>query len=319
MNVNETFQDQSPTDHAFYRDVIDGLSQTQKSLPCKYFYDERGSQLFDQICTLEEYYPTRTELGLLEQYGAEIAARVGPGASMVEFGCGSLQKIRILLAALEAPQRFIPIDISREHLLASAEALAADFPSLEIAPLCADYTQPLDVPLADDGSKRVGFFPGSTIGNFDHEEAVAFMSVMADLLGQGGELIIGVDLKKPESILHAAYNDAQGVTAAFNLNILERINRELDGEFDLKQFRHDARYLPDEGRIEMHIASTTDQQVKVNGHVFSFAADETIHTENSHKYGLEEFIDLAGKAGFVPVTHWVDAEDLFSIHYLRVA
>ncbi|MFN3233411.1 MAG: L-histidine N(alpha)-methyltransferase [Alphaproteobacteria bacterium] len=299
--------------------VVDGLSQDQKQLPCKFFYDAEGSKLFDAICELDEYYPTRTELGLLQNHCGEISDLIGPGAELIEFGCGSLQKIRILLAAMDTPAGFVPIDISREHLLLSAEDLAAEFPALSIRPVVADYTQPLDLPVQDNVAKRVGFFPGSTIGNFTREEAVRFLKVVAGILGRGGELLIGVDLKKDTAILNAAYNDQKGVTAAFNLNILERINRELGGDFDIDAFRHNAFYASDQGRIEMHIESLKDQTVKINGSSFDFESGETIHTENSHKYGVEEFVRHAGMAGFVPVQTWTDEKKLFSIHYLRVS
>lgn len=298
--------------------VVDGLSQEQKQLPCKFFYDAEGSKLFDAICELDEYYPTRTELALLESHSGEIAELIGPGAELIEFGCGSLQKIRVLLSAVKDPAAFVPIDISREHLVQSAKDLAEEFPALTLRPVVADYTQPLDLPTMESVPKRVGFFPGSTIGNFTRPEAVRFLKVVADIVGRGGELLIGVDLKKDEATLNAAYNDQEGVTAAFNLNILERINRELGGDFDVDAFRHHAFYTKERGRIEMHIESLKDQTVRINGSSFDFEPGETIHTENSHKYGVEEFLIYAGEAGFDPVQTWTDPNNLFSIHYLRV-
>jgi L-histidine Nalpha-methyltransferase len=318
MNVIERFRDHSVEQEAFYLEVIEGLSGPTKSLPCKYFYDEKGSKLFDEICTLEEYYPTRTELGLLEQYGDEIAQLAGNGVELIEFGCGSLQKIRVLLSALSHLEYFVPIDISREHLLASAQGLAADFPNLHITPLCADYTRPIDFHDPDGVSKRIGFFPGSTIGNFTRSEAISFLKVLTTILGPGGELIIGVDLKKDEAILNAAYNDRLGVTAAFNMNILERINRELGGQFDIDSFRHQAFYVAGPGRIEMHLESLRDQSVVLGNEEFSFEAGEMIHTENSHKYGVDEFAALASEAGFETLKTWCDDDQLFSMHYLQV-
>ena len=319
MEHIDIVHDFSPSEDRFMDAVLDGLSKPQKELPCKFFYDERGSQLFDQICEADEYYPTRTELAVLEEQAGEISELIGPRAALVEFGCGSLQKVRVLLSALDNPAAFVPIDISKEHLIASARDLAAEFTALRIEPVVADYTQPLILPDLGLGAKRVGFFPGSTIGNFTRDEAVAFLKVIAGILGPGGELLIGVDLKKDEAILNAAYNDGEGITAAFNLNILHRINTELGANFDLDAFRHKAFYRADQGRIEMHIESLKDQRVRINGSTIGFNEGETIHTENSHKYGIEEFKAHAAKAGFDPVRTWTDAGNLFSVHYLRVA
>lgn len=309
-------------DHAadsFLDDVLAGLAQSQKKLSSKYFYDERGSQLFDDICELLEYYPTRTETALLNTHAAEFAELIGANASVVEFGSGSSTKIRILLDALETPAAYIPVDISREHLLASAKALAGSYPDLPVVPIAADYTQPFELPEILGGAARIGFFPGSTIGNFTRAAAVDFLRAAATDLGTDNGLLIGVDLRKDTGILHAAYNDAAGVTAEFNLNVLRRVNRELDGNFDIDAFSHDARWVADQGRIEMHLVSERDQEVRINGHSFAFAAGESIHTEDSHKYGVEEFHALAAKAGWRAFRHWTDADDLFSLHYLRVA
>ena len=319
VELIEEIHDFSVEKKPFMDAVLDGLAKSQKELPCKFFYDERGSQLFDQICELDEYYPTRTELALLEDRAEEISTLIGHGAALVEFGCGSLQKVRILLEALDEPAAFIPIDISKEHLIASAQDLASQFPALRIEPVVADYTQPLQLPDLEHAPKRVGFFPGSTVGNFTRDEAVAFLKVVADIVGEGGELLIGVDLKKDEAILNAAYNDREGVTAAFNLNILHRINAELGADFDLSAFSHKAFYSADMGRIEMHIESLKDQQVKINGSTIGFSEGETIHTENSHKYGVEEFKSHAFRAGFESICTWTDNDDLFSVHYLRAA
>lgn len=309
-------------DHAadsFLDDVLEGLAKSQKKLSSKYFYDERGSQLFDEICELPEYYPTRTETALLQRHAAEFAELIGPNASVVEFGSGSSTKIRILLDALETPAAYIPVDISRDHLLASAKSLADAYPDLPVVPIAADYTQPFEVPEVAGEAARIGFFPGSTIGNFTRTAAVDFLRAAATDLGTDNGLLIGVDLRKDTGILHAAYNDAAGVTAEFNLNVLHRVNRELDGNFDIDAFSHDARWVADQGRIEMHLVSERDQEVRIDGHSFAFAAGESIHTEDSHKYDIEEFHALAAKAGWRAFRHWTDADDLFSLHYLRVA
>ncbi|MBT3932364.1 MAG: L-histidine N(alpha)-methyltransferase, partial [Rhodospirillaceae bacterium] len=276
-------------DHAadsFLDDVLEGLALSQKKLSSKYFYDERGSKLFDAICELPEYYPTRTEMGLLQAHAAEFAELIGANASVVEFGSGSSTKIRILLDALETPAAYIPVDISREHLLESAKALAGAYPDLPVVPIAADYTQPFELPEIAGGEARIGFFPGSTIGNFTRPAAVDFLRAAATDLGTDNGLLIGVDLRKDMSILHAAYNDAAGVTAEFNLNVLRRVNDELGGDFNLDGFTHDARWIADQGRIEMHLVSDWDQDVRIDGHSFKFAAGESIHTEDSHKYDV---------------------------------
>ena len=299
-------------------DVVAGLSKSDKALEPKYFYDERGSQLFDEITQLDEYYPTRTETGILNHNAGELAAIIGPEADLIEFGSGSSVKVRILLDSLDGLRSYVPVDISTEHLLQAAEDLAKDYPEVTIIPVAADFTERFDLPAELSGGTRVGFFPGSTIGNFLPDQAVAFLKTAAETLGVGGTLIIGVDLKKDISTLEAAYNDAKGVTAEFNLNVLKRINRELDGDFQLDQFDHDAIYNADAGRIEMHLRSTEDQTVRVNGHTFEFQADETIHTESSYKYSVDEFHALAARAGFEAVKVWTDSDDLFSLHYLQV-
>lgn len=299
--------------------VVDGLSQPQKRIPSKYFYDERGSKLFEQITRLPEYYLTRTEVALLRSHAAEFAELIGPHASLVEFGSGSSTKVRILLDALEAPSAYIPIDISRDHLIDSAKGLAVAYPELLVVPVAADYTQPLELPEIPNEVVRIGFFPGSTIGNFSHAEAVDFLHTLATELGTDNGLLIGVDLKKDPAILHAAYNDAAGITAKFNLNILHHINRELGADFNLDGFTHDARWQPEKGSIEMHLVSTHKQTVRIDSHVFEFAQGESIHSEDSHKYTIEEFHALAAEAGWRAFRHWTDADNLFSIHYLRVA
>jgi len=305
---------------SFRDDVFEGLSREQKELPCKYFYDDRGSELFNTICGLDEYYPTRTETALLQAHGREMADLIGPGVCLIEFGCGSLLKTRLLLDALRSPAAFVPIDISADHLLQSAAALAADYPNLEVLPVVADFTRPVKLPdkARKASENRIGFFPGSTIGNFDHAGAADFLATVADMVGGGGALLIGVDLKKDEDILVRAYDDAQGVTAAFNRNVLERINRELGGCFDIETFRHRALYNGAEGRIELHLVSEKDQTVTVHDRDFTFTKGETIHTENSCKYHVEEFSSLAAGAGFRSARTWVDGDGLFSLHYLTL-
>jgi dimethylhistidine N-methyltransferase len=305
---------------SFRDDVFEGLSREQKELPCKYFYDDRGSELFNTICGLDEYYPTRTETALLQAHGREMADLIGPGVCLIEFGCGSLLKTRLLLDALRSPAAFVPIDISADHLLQSAAALAADYPNLEVLPVVADFTRPVKLPdkARKASENRIGFFPGSTIGNFDHAGAADFLATVADMVGGGGALLIGVDLKKDEDILVRAYDDAQGVTAAFNRNVLERINRELGGCFDIETFRHRALYNGAEGRIEMHLVSEKDQTVTVHDRDFTFTEGETIHTEDSYKYHVEEFSSFAARAGFRSARTWVDGDGLFSLHYLTL-
>jgi len=300
----------------FGREMQTGLARSPRSISPKFFYDAAGSQLFDRICELPEYYPTRTELRILGECAAEIAGQIGPNAEIVEFGAGSLTKVRLLLDALETPKRYLPIDISGEHLEAAAERLKADYPDLAIQPIAADYTMPLVLPAPMAGSgRRVGFFPGSTIGNFEPDEALAFLQLAARML-RGGGLLIGVDLVKDPARLHAAYNDAQGVTAEFNLNLLRRANAELDAGFDLDGFSHAAFYNAPHRRIEMHLVSRRAQSVYLNGQEFAFEEGETIHTEYSHKFTVEGLRALAVRAGFRAGAVWTDPERLFSVHWL---
>jgi dimethylhistidine N-methyltransferase len=296
------------------------LSRPDKTLPCKFFYDRQGSRLFDRICTLDEYYPTRTELQILHRHKADIARLMGRHCHLIEFGSGSSQKIRSLLDTVKDLATYTAVDISKDHLLSAAAALAADFPHITVTAVCADYTVPFEVepPAARQDAKRVGFFPGSTIGNFTPDEATVFLKQAAGLLREGGEMLVGVDLKKPESILIDAYNDREGVTAQFNLNLLRRINRELDGTFDLGEFAHEAPYNAAAGRIEMHLISRRAQDVRVAGRTFHFRAGESIHTENSHKFSVTEFREISERAGFEPLEVWTDPDALFSVHYLRV-
>lgn len=318
-NRLDDLQNLEPSLEEFRASVVDGLSSPQKTLPCKFLYDERGSQIFDDICDLPEYYPTRTERRILERHARDIAALAGPQARLIEFGSGAGTKIRLLLRALDRPAAYLPVEISREYMMAATEELAESFPELRIAPICADYTEPFtlpDLPGIVHGT-TMGFFPGSTIGNFTRAEAVDFLSATRNLLGPGAVMIVGVDLVKDLNVLRAAYNDAAGVTAAFNLNLLRRINRELGGSFDLSNFRHDARWNDDLERIEMHLVSLRDQEVMAGGRRFGFEAGETIHTESSHKYRLETFQALAAEAGYEPLEVWTDEKQLFSVHALR--
>jgi dimethylhistidine N-methyltransferase len=312
------FHDLAPGEDSFRDAVLAGLSDTPKSLPCKFFYDARGSALFEAICEVPEYYLTRTELGILETYAGTIAKRIGPNCRLIELGSGASRKVRLLLGALEAPLAYVPVDISRSFLRDAAASIAADFPELEVIAVCADYTRPFELPkLAGPPGKRVGFFPGSTIGNFEPEAVVAFLSHCAKLLGPGAEMLIGADVKKDKRILDAAYNDAEGLNAAFNLNLLHRIAKELDSDIAIDDFEHVAFYNPDEGRVELYIRSLKDQSAVIAGRRFSFAAGEMIHTENSYKYAIEEFRALAARAGFAVLDTWTDAEGKFSVHYLR--
>ena len=305
----------------FGRDVIAGLRQEARRLSPKYFYDVAGSALFDRICELPEYYPTRTEIGILRDNAKAIAEVVGPNAEVVEFGAGSLTKIRLLFdafAAGEAPLRYMPVDISGEHLHMAARRLQAEYPALQIQPVVADYTMPLILPkAAADSGKRVGFFPGSSLGNFQPDEALEFLRLAARLL-QGGGLLVGVDLVKAPAVLHAAYNDDQGVTAAFNLNLLRRMNAELAADFDLNGFAHYAFYQAARQRVEMHLVSKLRQTVRIGEERFDFAEGDSILTEESHKFTVDSFRALAAAAGFSPGPVWIDEQRLFSVHWLVV-
>jgi len=313
------FHDLHPTPADFAAEVLAGLRRRPRYIPPKFFYDARGSQLFDQITALPEYYLTRAEVEVLTANAQEIARRVGTGSLLVEPGGGSCAKVRILLEGLR-PCAYVPMDISREHLRAAAEQVAAEFPWLEVHASCTDFTRAMTLPdsAPEPEGPRVAFFPGSSIGNFDPAGAVGFLAAVAELVGPGGFLLIGADRKKDKAILDAAYDDAAGVTAAFNLNLLERMNRELDADFDRPAWRHRAFYDEAKGRIEMHLVSLRPQTVHVAGEAFAFEAGETIHTENSYKYGIEEFQTLAARAGFRPEAVWTDARGLFAVHLLRV-
>src|SRR5450432_1369835 len=299
----------------FARDAIGDLSQHPKRLSPKYFYDATGSELFEAITRLPEYYPTRTELKILRDHGGEIAAIIPKGAALVEFGAGATTKVRLLLEKC-AFGAYVPVDISGDFLKAQADALRKDFPDLDVHPVTADFTAPFALPETIAAMPKVGFFPGSTLGNFEPHEACAFMRSARDILGQGAQMVIGVDLEKDERVLYHAYNDAAGVTARFNLNELGRINRELGGNFDLSAFTHRAIYNRERHRIEMHLIAKKAQSVRVLGRNFSFCSGESVPTESSYKYSLERFAALARGSGWTPRESWTDAASMFSVHAL---
>lgn len=302
---------------AMLRDAIAGLGAARKTLPCKYLYDFHGSTLFTRICDLDAYYLTRAELEIMRTASRRVASILGPKRLIVEYGAGSGVKTRILLDELDSPTGYVPIDISTEQLLITASALQREYPDMRVMPLCADYTEPVLIPRPPPGTRgRDVFFPGSTIGNFQPTEALGFLRRVSAMCGKGGHLLVGVDTRKDRRVLERAYDDEEGVTAAFNLNLLARLNRELGADFDLGQFRHRARYDEDRGCVEMHLESVRAQAVRLDGHVFRFRAGETIHTESSYKYGIDEFKALAEGAGFEPLRVWTDQEGLFSVHLL---
>ncbi|HLH76886.1 MAG TPA: L-histidine N(alpha)-methyltransferase [Candidatus Binataceae bacterium] len=310
--------DLAPATADFREDVLRGLAAPDKALSCKYFYDQVGSQLFERICTLPEYYPARSELAILRRHSPEMAHLLGPDCLLLEYGSGSSTKTRLLLDHLTRPAGYVPIDISREHLRAAAYALARDYPGLEIRPVCADFTAPLTVPSSTHAARRrVIYFPGSTIGNFMPAAAQTLLEQTADLCGRGGGLLLGADLKKDPRLLHAAYNDRQGVTAAFNLNLLVRINRELGANFQTDQFWHYAFYNPRAGRVEMYLLSRVAQRVTMAEQEIFFTEGEAICTEYSHKYSLDELRMLAQQAGFAVDRVWTDELNYFGVLYLR--
>jgi dimethylhistidine N-methyltransferase len=310
--------DISAEQSAFAHDVMTGLAARPKRLSPKYFYDEIGSRLFDEITRLPEYYPTRCELAILRDHAADIAGLIPDNAVLVEFGSGSTRKARMLLSAAPSIATYVPVDISSEMLHQEAAELERDFPRLSVLPVEADFTRPFRLPREIAGRPRVGFFPGSTIGNFEPHDAAGFLRHVAGRLESGAVLIIGVDMIKNAKILNAAYDDAKGVTAQFNLNLLRRINRELDGNFELDAFCHQAFFNTERRRVEMHLASRKRQKVKVAGRSFEFRGGETIHTENSYKYTVESFTAMARGSGWTPVASWTDADDYFSVQALTV-
>src|SRR5438093_6035868 len=300
----------------FVADVVAGLSSNPPTLPCKYFYDERGAALFQKICELPEYYVTRTEIDILDRNRAEIASQLGPKVELIGLGTGAGTKTRILIEALEKPAVYIPVDISEKQLRESTGLFQKIFPDLEILPVCADYLQPVVLPSPRrKATRNVVYFPGSTIGNFEPHEAVEFLRRVANVCRGGGGLLIGADLKKDLQVLEAAYNDNAGVTAQFNLNLLERVNRELGADFDLDQWRHLAITNSSAGRIEMYLFSDIDQFIHFDEHKFHFRRGEKITTEYSYKYAPEEFAALAGKVGFEFAHMWSDDARLFGVFY----
>jgi dimethylhistidine N-methyltransferase len=307
----------SETERAFAADVLAGLGAEPKHLPPKYFYDQRGSELFERITRLPEYYPTRTEIGILEAHAGTIAQLIPRDAAVVEFGAGSAAKTRILLDAAPHVSAYVPVDISGAFLAGTAARLRESLPQLVIIPLEADFTKPFVLPAALGARPRIGFFPGSTIGNFEPHEAQALLRHAAAMLGPGALFVIGVDLVKDADVLTRAYNDSEAVTAAFNLNLLVRINRELAGDFNPEKFRHRAFFNQAEGRVEMHLVSLARHKVRVCGKSIEFRRGETIHTENSYKYTAEQFRCRADAAGWATLATWLDPAKYFSVHALR--
>lgn len=299
----------------FAEDVLKGLKSTPKSIPPKYFYDDRGCTLFERITEQPEYYLTRCELGILRDNADKIATLINAAPALIEFGSGSSRKTRILLAAASGVSAYIPVDICGAMLQQEASDLRKEFPQLTVSPVVADFSRSFDLP-PDTPQPRAGFFPGSTIGNFEPHEAAAFFRHAAQILGPHAILIVGVDLIKDPQILNAAYNDAAGVTKAFNLNLLVRINRELQGDFNLDSFEHHAFYNRERQRVEMHLASSKRQKVRVAGETIDFRAGETIHTESSYKYSIDSFIALARGTGWQPVANWTDPEHYFCVQAL---
>jgi dimethylhistidine N-methyltransferase len=314
--------DLEPTTRSFLDDVLRGLTAEEKWLSCKYLYDARGSQLFDAIGETPEYYLTRTELAITRDSAEAIAAAVGPGVALVEYGSGSSRKTRILLDHLEEPAAYVPVDISREHLAAAARGIAARYPDLAVHPVCADFTRPFELPPeAGEAERVVAYFPGSTIGNFGPDEALALLVAIGEVVGSGGGLLVGVDLFKSADVLLPAYADAAGVTDAFNLNLLARINRELAADFDLAGFRHEVVFNRVETRMEMYLVSEREQLVTIGRDTpdettIPFAAGERIHTEFSYKYTRPAFAAIAAEAGFAVEQVWTDAREWFSVQLL---
>ncbi|MEN8168642.1 MAG: L-histidine N(alpha)-methyltransferase [Pseudomonadota bacterium] len=315
MEKRVSFYDYKPGALSLHDAVVDGLSKPYKSIPPKFFYNERGSRLFDRICKQPEYYLPTIERKMLEQRATEIASLTGQGRVVIEPGAGSAAKVRLLLDSLR-PSAFIPMDICFEYLKSAATRLVDDYPWLPVHAACVDFTHSLPIPGITPGGSRLLFFPGSSIGNFERLEAGQFLSMIHRVLGSDGMLLIGVDTKKSESILNAAYNDEAGVTAEFNLNLVHRMRDDLGMDCDPMCFSHKAFYNKMDGRVEMHLVSREIQNLRFNGYRFEFAAGETLHTENSYKYSPTDFLQLAATSGFREVRHWVDDEGLFAIYLL---
>lgn len=311
--------DMEPSTPTILREVLTGLSKSQKALPPKLLYDKRGSEIFEKICLLKEYYPTRAESEILKTFSGDISRMVGPDALIIEPGSGAGDKIRYLLPHLIEPVGYVPIEISRDILLRMTEELHTEYPLLKVLPVCADFSQDIELPLTVDSTpgKKVIFFPGSTIGNFNPQDAINFLKKFGRMIGEGGGLIIGVDLKKDPEVFKLAYDDPHGVTAEFNLNLLERLNRETHASFDLSNFSHEAFYNEKLGRVEMHLVSRVPQLIKVHESVFRFKEGETIHTESSYKYSVEEFSELCAKAKFKIKKFWKDSQSLFCVYYFE--
>jgi dimethylhistidine N-methyltransferase len=316
MRPQATFHDAHPGTASLRDEVIAGLGRTPRAIPPKFFYDARGSELFDRICELPEYYQTRTEMGILQRALPELVRHVGDECLLVELGSGASKKVRLLLEGLR-PAGYVGVDISKEFLLDSTARLAVDYPWLEVHAVCVDFSHGLVMPERHRGLPAVAFFPGSSIGNFDPDDAVRLLADVAAVVGPGGQLLVGVDLKKDVGVLNAAYNDAAGITAAFNRNLLRRVRAELDSDVDPDSFDHYAFYNPVPGRIEMHLISRFDQVVRIEDQRFAFARGEGIHTENSYKYSVQSFTRLAARAGFREEAVWLDDDALFGVFLLR--
>ncbi len=309
--------DLAPIQESFAEALVRGLSQPHKAVPPRFLYDAQGSELFEAITRLPEYYPTRAELEILDRHADEMGEAVGPGAVLIEFGAGSASKAQTLLAGLEAPVAYAPIDVSMSALTASADEIAAARPELPVVAVCADYGQPFDLPPLAQG-RGLGFFPGSTIGNLSRDEARAFLEMWAPKLGEGGAMLVGVDLRKPAGIVVPAYDDSQGITARFSLNVLARANRELAADFDLSGFAHRVDYDEASGRVAIHLESLREQEAHAAGHRFTFETGERIHVEDSWKYAPDDFRALAQSAGYRPARMWTDDAERFSVHLLEL-
>lgn len=308
-------REETTCDDSFMAELLAGLSRADRAVPCRFLYDAAGSALFDEICELPEYYPTRTECGILKAHASEMAAAIGKDVRFVELGAGSGGKAEILLDQMPEARSYVCIDISPVPLAGTEAAVRQRYPGLEVSSVCGNYLGELELPKAI-GLRDVCFFPGSTIGNFERNDARAFLETWRERLGPGGMMLVGVDLKKDAAILEQAYDDAQGVTARFSMNLLSRANRELGADFDTAHFQHRARYVADPGHIEITLVSTAEQAVRVGGRTFAFSPGEAIHVENSHKYAVAEFADLAGDAGFDVTRVWTDEARLFSVQLL---